>query len=53
LTAATHIQDPEYGYKCQPRLPRLPEERIDPNATEPGFNGFGGLTSMEPTDDGF
>mmetsp|Transcript_32501 Transcript_32501/g.81454 ORF Transcript_32501/g.81454 Transcript_32501/m.81454 type:complete len:180 (+) Transcript_32501:120-659(+) len=44
-------QDPEFGGKCRPKLPRLPEERLDPSQPNPGFNGFGGLTPMNPVDD--
>lgn len=45
------VQDPEFGGKCRPKLPRLPEERLDPSQPNPGFNGFGGLTPMNPVDD--
>ena len=30
LAEPCDLRDPEFGYKCAPKLPRLPQDRVDP-----------------------
>jgi len=51
LPEACDPRDPEFGGKCLPKLPRLPEDRLGLETQSSGeFQGFGGLTPLVPPD---